>query len=72
MTLLDDYEVRYKIRGAEIVSELLKAVPSELLKRTGVDSLLYTVCFKGPMSNLHTHPHFSESQRMPQFPSQSG
>lgn len=43
MTLLDDYEARYKLRGVEIVSEMLRHVPKELLKRTGVDGLIRTV-----------------------------
>lgn len=43
MTLLDDYEARYKLQGVEIVSEMLRRVPKELLKRTGVDGLMRTV-----------------------------
>lgn len=42
MTLLDDYEARYKLQGVEIVSEMLRRVPKELLKRTGVDGLMRT------------------------------
>jgi hypothetical protein len=44
MTLLDDYEARYKLQGVEIVSEMLQRVPKEFLKRTGVDGLIRTVC----------------------------
>lgn len=44
MTLLDDYEAAYKLRGIRIVSEMLERVPRELLKRTGVDELLFSVC----------------------------
>ncbi|PBL02090.1 hypothetical protein ARMGADRAFT_1071590 [Armillaria gallica] len=40
MSLLDDYEARYKIKGVRIVSEMLHRVPKTLLKRTGVDGLL--------------------------------
>ncbi|KAK0502216.1 hypothetical protein EDD18DRAFT_1458461, partial [Armillaria luteobubalina] len=40
MSLLDDYEARYKIKGVRIVSEMLHIVPKMLLKRTGVDGLL--------------------------------
>lgn len=40
MSLLDDYEVRYKIKGVRIVSEMLQKVPKALLKRTGIDGLL--------------------------------
>lgn len=45
MTLLDDYEAVYKLRGIETVSEMLKEVPKELLRRTGVDGLLLSVRF---------------------------
>ncbi|KAJ6584806.1 hypothetical protein B0H19DRAFT_1106681 [Mycena capillaripes] len=40
MTLLDDYEARYKLMGVRIASAMLERVPSSVLKRTGVDSLL--------------------------------
>ncbi|KAK0505432.1 hypothetical protein EDD18DRAFT_1316381 [Armillaria luteobubalina] len=40
MSLLDDYEARYKIKGVRIVSEMLHIVPKMLLKHTGVDGLL--------------------------------
>ena len=43
MTLLDDYEAGYKLRGIVIIGEMLERVPGELLKRTGVDGLLFTV-----------------------------
>lgn len=43
MTLLDDYETFYKLKGVEVVSELLEHVPPELLRRTGVDGLLVSV-----------------------------
>ena len=43
MILLDDYESYYKLKGLIVVSELLKHVPSESLKRTGVDGLLISV-----------------------------
>jgi hypothetical protein len=44
MTLLDDYDAPYKLHGINIVSEMLERVPKELLKRTGVDGLLFGVC----------------------------
>jgi hypothetical protein len=44
MTLLDDYEVSYKLQGAQVVAEMLLKVPAEILRRTGVDALLLTVC----------------------------
>jgi len=43
MTYLDDYEAFYKLRGIEMVSEMLKRVPREQLGRTGVDGLLLSV-----------------------------
>lgn len=43
MTLLDDYESYYKLKGLIMVSELLKHVPPETLKRTGIDGLLISV-----------------------------
>src|ERR1700730_3578080 len=43
MTLLDDYEAKYKLQGVKIVSEMLGRVPPELLRRTGIDRLLLTV-----------------------------
>ncbi|KAJ7938279.1 hypothetical protein B0H13DRAFT_2572038 [Mycena leptocephala] len=53
MTLLDDYEARYKLMGAGITSAMLKRVPSSVLKRTGVDSLLLAV---RAIDNFITHP----------------
>ena len=43
MTLLDDYQVRYKVRGVRMVAEMLERVPAELLRRTGMDHLMLTV-----------------------------
>lgn len=43
MTLLDDFDARYKLQGLEVVAEMLKTVPAELLRRTGVDGLLFSV-----------------------------
>ncbi|KAG1753218.1 hypothetical protein EDB19DRAFT_1668025 [Suillus lakei] len=42
MTFLDDFEAPYKLRGVQLVSDLISRVPLELLKRTGVDGLLFT------------------------------
>jgi hypothetical protein len=44
MTLLDDYEARYRLRGVEILAEMLQVVPGKLLKKTGVDGLIRSVC----------------------------
>ena len=43
MTYLDDYEAPYKLLGVRIVSEMLKTVPKDLLRRTGIDGLLLPV-----------------------------
>jgi hypothetical protein len=43
MTLLDDYDAGYKLQGVLIVAEMLKNVPPDLLKRTGVNELMYSV-----------------------------
>ncbi len=58
MTLLDDYEARYKLHGVIIVQEMLARIPKEVLKRTGVDGLIRQVGhpllllaeFKSPVS----------------------
>lgn len=43
MTLLDDYEVSYKLRGSQIVLLFLQRVPADILRRTGIDGLLWMV-----------------------------
>jgi hypothetical protein len=43
MTLLDDYDGGYKLQGIQIVAEMLNHVPRELLRRTGVDELIFSV-----------------------------
>lgn len=43
MTLLDDYEIKFKLRGVQIISHLLGNAPPELLRRTGIDALLFSV-----------------------------
>jgi hypothetical protein len=48
MTLLDDYQMRWKISGLRVVSDLLDTVPPTLLSRTGLDGLLYKVNFYAP------------------------
>jgi len=52
MTLLDDYEVAYKLRGIAITSRMLKTVPPDLLRRTGVDELIFS-SLKGTLVFLH-------------------
>ncbi|KAH9950053.1 hypothetical protein B0H21DRAFT_724540 [Amylocystis lapponica] len=52
MTLLDDYEAQYKLQGIQIVSEMLQNVPADLLRRTGVDTLLFS-SLKNCLAFLH-------------------
>ncbi|EJD53795.1 hypothetical protein AURDEDRAFT_53188, partial [Auricularia subglabra TFB-10046 SS5] len=40
MTLLDDYETKYKIWGLRVASSLITRVPPSLLRRTGIGALL--------------------------------
>ncbi|EKM59557.1 uncharacterized protein PHACADRAFT_181556 [Phanerochaete carnosa HHB-10118-sp] len=42
MTLLDDYEFKYKLLSLPIVDHLLDSAPGELLRRTGINELLIT------------------------------
>lgn len=44
MTLLDDYEVRFKLQGVFVVQQMLQHVPKGLMKRTGIDGLIHSVC----------------------------
>ncbi|KAF8121310.1 hypothetical protein EV363DRAFT_1458028 [Boletus edulis] len=41
MSILDDYQVPYKLLGVRLVSDMLKRVPPQLLLRTGVDTLMF-------------------------------
>lgn len=50
MTLLDDHQARYKLQGARLVSQLLYVTPADLLRRTGIDTLLLTVSITAPFS----------------------
>ncbi|TFK83268.1 hypothetical protein K466DRAFT_647686 [Polyporus arcularius HHB13444] len=40
MTFLDDHQAKYKLRGVRMASLLLRVAPPDLLRRTGVDTLL--------------------------------
>lgn len=42
MTLLDDYETFYRLRGVNVASDMIQRVPADLLRRTGVDGLLFS------------------------------
>jgi hypothetical protein len=55
MTLLDDFETRYKLLGLQVVNVMLQRIPKDLLKRTGVDSLLFLVSIVIMMNHLLTH-----------------
>lgn len=43
MSLLDDYQVPYKLLGMRLVADMLTCVPPQLLLRTGVDTLIFDV-----------------------------
>jgi hypothetical protein len=44
MTLVDDYEPVFKLRGILAMTGMLERVDASLLKRTGLDVLLLNVC----------------------------
>lgn len=79
MTLLDDYEAPFKLRGVQIVQEMLDRVPKEILRRTGVDGLLRTVSpFMRTPTSLNNGPlitdfpsHGSVTQHLSRAPSKS-
>lgn len=69
MTLLDDFEARYKLLGIQIVNAILEHVPLSLLNRTGISELILAVWFSlflepcacsnahlGPKSRAHVPP----------------
>lgn len=43
MTFLDDYQARYKLKGVDMASKLVKRAPIDLVKRTGLAQLLQNV-----------------------------
>ena len=43
MTLLDDFEAAHKLEGIHVVRGLLVHAPPDLLKRTGVADLCFSV-----------------------------
>jgi hypothetical protein len=43
MTVVDDFKAIYRVEGIRIVREILKKVPGNLLKRTGIDGLFLNV-----------------------------
>ena len=48
MTMLDDYEPKYKLSGVMIVQEMMNTVPGSLLRRTGVEGLIRSVSCSRP------------------------
>ncbi|KAL5641132.1 hypothetical protein ACGC1H_001573 [Rhizoctonia solani] len=51
LTLLDDYKPVYKLRGVDVTQALLKKAPASLLRRTGIDELLFK-SLRGALQNL--------------------
>ncbi|KAJ1311268.1 hypothetical protein OPQ81_009766 [Rhizoctonia solani] len=51
LTLLDDYKPLYKLRGVNVTQALLEKAPVLLLRRTGVDELLFK-SLRGALQNL--------------------
>jgi hypothetical protein len=49
MTLLDDYQARYKLWGLLIAGRMLRSAPPSLLHKTGIDGLLKTVHIHSPL-----------------------
>ena len=43
MTLLDDFEARYKLLGIQVVNAVLEHAPFSLLIRTGISDLILAV-----------------------------
>lgn len=58
MTLLDDFEVRYKLQGVLVIQQMLRHVPKGLMKRTGINGLIHSVRPAYPL-----RPDFEISQR---------
>ncbi|KAF5363567.1 hypothetical protein D9756_000959 [Leucocoprinus leucothites] len=51
MTLLDDFQSRHKLEGVRVVSFMLYTIPKQMLRRTGVDELIFT-SLKAGLSHL--------------------
>lgn len=43
MTLLDDYQTKFRVKGIQVLRELLERADAKLLERTGIASLFSTV-----------------------------
>lgn len=62
MTLLDDFEVRFKLQGVLAVQQMLQHVPKDLMRRTGINGLLHSVCCDYPLrSNFEISVYSSRS-----------
>ena len=74
MTLLDDYEAKYKLQGVELVSQLLEASPPDVLRRTGIDSLMLHVSTQFSKCSASTYSSlvFTVAQNLLGIPSASG
>ncbi|KAJ8086083.1 hypothetical protein PM082_004902 [Marasmius tenuissimus] len=59
MIMLDDYQVLYKLKGVLIVSELLARAPQEILRKTGIDGLIFKA-----LNNCFGHFDHAESPRL--------
>ncbi|KZT60838.1 hypothetical protein CALCODRAFT_480483 [Calocera cornea HHB12733] len=53
MTMMDDWQPQYRIKALRIVDNLLERADAQLLKRTGIDTLLFT-SLENSFSQLHT------------------
>ncbi|KAJ2923976.1 hypothetical protein H1R20_g13118, partial [Candolleomyces eurysporus] len=72
MTLLDDYQTRYKLSGLFIAQRMLQDVPATLLSKTGIHGLLQTVRSASHSSSvasiLNRFPVVHQSPRTPGLP----
>ncbi|KAF8809105.1 hypothetical protein BYT27DRAFT_7232472 [Phlegmacium glaucopus] len=59
ITLLDDYEVRFKLQGVFVVQQMLQHVPKGLMKRTGINGLIHS-----SLRNSLSHLQNAESPQL--------
>ena len=43
MTILDDHEVKHRLRGIHLVSQMMNLAPRDVVRVTGVGDLIYNV-----------------------------
>ncbi|TFY74523.1 hypothetical protein EWM64_g9489 [Hericium alpestre] len=53
MTLLDDFEAKYKLQGVRVANALLSNAPPDLLRRTGIADLLFSSLHR-TLTHLHS------------------